>query len=138
MTNPELSAGLTERGAIVMLVNVYQSALPEGLRPLEQAIESVIRGDVHVLLVASSVQISHLFEVAERMKRVDLFEAGLSRVVINSVAPLTSEVLSGRGLRVDIECTHPKMGFLIQEAAEKASEVLKTKRSHSAEKQAHL
>jgi len=134
VSNPELSAGLKERGAIVTLVNVYQWALPEDLAPLEQAIESVIRGDVHVLLVASSVQIRHLFEVAERMKKADLLHEALSRVVITSIGPLTSEEIRRRGLSVDIECTHPKMGFLAQEAAEKAPELLKTKRPHSAER----
>ena len=137
VTNPELSGGLADRGAIVTLVNVYHWALPENLAPLEQAIESIIRGDVHVLLVASSVQIRHLFEVAERMKKAGLLHEALSGVVITSVGPLTSEELRGRGLSVDIECTHPKMGFLVQEAAERAPELLKIKRPHSTGKLAH-
>jgi len=135
VTNPELSAGLTHRGAVVTLVSVYQWTLPEDLAPLEHAIESIIRGDVHVLLVASSVQIRHLFEVAEQMKKKDLLHKALSRVVITSIGPLTTEELRGRGLSVDIECTHPKMGFLVQEAAEKATELLKAKRPYSAGKQ---
>jgi uroporphyrinogen-III synthase len=53
----------------------------------------------------------------------------LSRVVITSVGPLTSEELRGRGLSVDIECTRPKMGFLVQEAAEKSAEILRQKRA---------
>ena len=130
-TNPELSAGLTARGAVVTLVNVYQWALPEDLAPLEQAIESIIRRNVHVLLVSSSVQIRHLFLVAERMSRADLLQHALSQVVISSIGPLTSEELRGRGLAVDIECSHPKMGFLVQEAAEKAMELLRSKRTHS-------
>jgi len=138
VTNPELSAGLNERGAIVTLVNVYQWTLPEDLAPLEQAIESIIHGDVHVLLVASSVQIRHLFEVAGRMKKAERLHEALSRVVITSVGPLTSEELRGRGLSVDIECTHPKLGFLVQEAAEEAPQLLKTKRPQSTGKQAHL
>jgi uroporphyrinogen-III synthase len=102
VTNPELSAGLTERGAIVTLVNVYQWALPEDLAPLEQAIESIIRGEVHVLLVVSSVQIRHLFQVAEQIKKADSLREALSGVVISSIGPLTSEELRGRGLSVDI------------------------------------
>jgi uroporphyrinogen-III synthase len=128
VTNPELSAGLAERGAMVTLVNVYQWALPEDLAPLQQAIESIIRGDVDVLLVASSVQIRHLFEVAQHMNKADALGKAFSRVVIASVGPLTSEELRGRGLSVDIECTHPKMGFLVQEAAEKAHQLLHQKR----------
>jgi len=135
VTNPELSAGLVARGANVTLVNVYQWELPEDLAPLERAIESIIRGGVHVMLVTSSVQIRHLFEVAERMQKADLLHQALARVVITSIGPLTSEELRGRGLTVDIECTHPKMGFLVQEAARKAPELLKTKRAHSAGRQ---
>jgi uroporphyrinogen-III synthase len=97
VTNPELSTGLAERGAIVTLVNVYQWALPEDLAPLQQAIESIIRGDVHVLLVASSVQIRHLFEVARQRKRADALGEGLTRVVIASVGPLTSDDAPSRG-----------------------------------------
>jgi uroporphyrinogen-III synthase len=129
VTNPELSAGLAERGAVVTPVNVYQWALPEDLAPLQNAIESVIRGDVHILLVASSVQIRHLFKIAEQMTKAGLLHDALARVVIASIGPLTSEELHCRGLSVDIECTHPKIGFLVQEAAEKAAELLKTKQT---------
>lgn len=127
--NPELRAALVDRGAQVTPVNVYQWALPEDLAPLEQAIESIVRGDVHVLLVASSVQIRHLYEVAERITKADLLHEALARVVIASIGPLTSEELRGRGLSVDIQCSHPKMGFLVQEAAEQAPALLKTKRA---------
>lgn len=132
VTNPELSAGLTERGAIVTLVNVYRWALPDDLAPLEQAIESIIRGEIDVLLLSSSVQIRHLFQVAEQRKKADLLHKALAGVVITSIGPLTSDELRGRGLEVDIECSHPKMGFLVQEAAEKAPELLKVKRPNTA------
>lgn len=135
VTNPELCSALVERDAIVSLVNVYQWALPEDLAPLERAIDSVIRREVHVLLVASSVQIRHLFEIADRMKKAEVLQEALSRVVITSIGPLTSEELRGRGLNVDIECSHPKMGFLVQEAAERAPELLQAKRASG--KQAH-
>jgi hypothetical protein len=36
--------------------------------------------------------------------------------------------LRNRGLNVDLECTRPKMGFLVQEAAEKSAEILRHKR----------
>ena len=128
VTNSELFAGLQERGAIVTLVNVYQWALPEDLGPLRNAVESIISGNVQVLLVASSVQIRHLYEVAESMAKRHALQEALARVVITSVGPLTSEELRSRGLTVDIECTRPKMGFLVQEAAEKSAEILRQKR----------
>ena len=129
VTNPELFAGLEKRGAMVTPVNVYQWALPEDLTPLQKAVESVINGDVHVLLVASSVQIRHLFTVAERMAKVQALHESLARVVITSIGQMTSEELRRRSLKVDIECTHPKIGILVQEAAEQAPRLLNRKRS---------
>ncbi len=130
VSNPNLLAGLRERGAIVTPVNVYQWALPDDLSPLEDAIESVIRGQLHVFLVMSSVQIRHLFQVAERMGKAQPLQGALLRMVIVSIGPLTSEELRSRGLTVDIESSHPKMGFLVKEAAERAPQLLGAKRTH--------
>lgn len=128
VSNPELLSGLQERGAVVTPVTVYQWALPDDLAPLQNAVESIIRGDVHVLLVASSIQIRHLFDVAGKMAKREALQAALSRVVITSIGPMTSEELRNRGLPADIECSHPKLGYLVREAAEKAPELLKQKR----------
>lgn len=136
--NPELVAGLEERGAMVTSVDVYQWTLPEDLTPLQNAIDSIIRGDTHVFLVASSVQIRHLFQVAEASGQAKALEEALSRVVVASIGPLTSEELRSRSLNVDIECRHPKMGFLVQEAAEKAPDLLQRKRGqHSSTPEDH-
>lgn len=133
VNNPELSAGLERRGARVTPVRIYEWALPEDISPLQEAITSVIRGEVHVMLVASSVQIRHLFQVAESMNVQDELHRALARVVIVSIGPLTSEELRGRGLNVDIACTRPKMGFLVQEAAVKSGALLHQKRNPPAE-----
>ena len=127
--NTELNAALEQRGARVIPVCVYRWALPDDLGPLRNAVDAVIRGDVHVLLVASSVQIQHLFQVAEQMGKQEALHKALARVVITSIGPLTSEELRNRGLSIDIECTHPKMGFLVQEAALKGAEILQRKRA---------
>lgn len=128
VTNPELSAGLRARGATVSLVNVYEWALPEDIGPLQKAIDAILCGEIDVMLVASSVQIRHLFEVAGDISMREALREALSRVVITSVGPLTSEELRNHGLNVDIECSHPKMGFLVQEAAEKSAAILAQKR----------
>ncbi len=132
VSNPELLSGLKERRALVTPVNVYQWALPDDVAPLQQAVDSIIRGDIHVLLVASSIQIRHLFDVAKKMAKDEALHASLSRVVITSIGPLTSEELRSRSLTVDIECAHPKLGYLVREAAEKAPELLHQKRSSAA------
>jgi uroporphyrinogen-III synthase len=136
VSNPELSAGLEERGARVIPVRIYEWALPEDVSPLQGAIASVIRGEVHVMLVASSVQIRHLFQVAGNMNVQNELRDALGHVVIVSIGPLTSEELRSRGLNVDVECTHPKMGFLVKEAAEESGAVLERKRRAAAVPQA--
>jgi len=45
----------------------------------------------------------------------------LASAVVASIGPTTSEELRQRGIRVDVEASHPKMGFLAREAAEAAA-----------------
>lgn len=128
VSNPELLAGLEQRGARVFPVCVYEWALPEDTGPLQAAIASIIRGEVHVMLVASSVQIRHLFQLAESMACASALHDALAQVVIASIGPLTSEELRSRGLNVDVECAHPKMGFLVQETAERSRQLFQQKK----------
>jgi len=48
-------------------------------------------------------------------------------VVIASVGPTTSETLREHDLHVDLEPSHPKMGFLVSETAQRAREILQSK-----------
>jgi hypothetical protein len=40
--------------------------------------------------------------------------------------------LHEQGIPVDLEASHPKMGFLVRDAAEQAAHVLRTKRGGAA------
>jgi uroporphyrinogen-III synthase len=128
-TNPDLVAGLAERGAVVTRVPVYQWALPEDVAPLRAAIEAVARGEVDVALFTTSIQAIHLMQVAEEMGLRDALAKQFSRIFVGSIGPVTSEELRAQGIAPDIEPTHPKMGFLIKEAAEQSAELLRRKRS---------
>ncbi len=124
----ELYAGLKERGADVFPVPVYQWALPEDTGPLRQAILSVTSNQIDVAMFTSSVQIHHLLQIAQEMNlREDLVRA-LNRSMIASIGPLTSQTLREQGIAVDLEPTHPKMGFLVKEAAEQSAGLLSRKR----------
>jgi uroporphyrinogen-III synthase len=50
-------------------------------------------------------------------------------MVIASIGPTTSEELRQQGISIDLEPSHPKMGFLVREAAEQASDLLMRKRA---------
>ncbi len=124
---PELYEGLTRRGADVFPVHVYKWELPEDTGPLRAAVEALGRGEFDVAMFTSSVQITHLFQVAEEMKLREALVAGLKHAVVASIGPTTSETLRSYGIGVDLEPSHPKMGLLVREAAERSAELLGSK-----------
>ena len=127
-SNPELLAELTERCAEVTKVPVYQWALPEDLRPLREAVHSVANGSVDVVLLMTAVQVIHLFQVAEEMGLRDELNAGLRSLVVVSIGPTTSEELAHYGITPDFEPSRPKMGFIVNEAAQYAGKILEQKK----------
>ncbi len=125
--NPELLAALEERGASVTRVPVYQWALPEDGTQLRETVRAIVERRVDVVLFMSAVQIVHLCQIAEQMRCLDGLYAGLRAMVVLSIGPSTSEELRRRGLEPDMEPSHPKMGFLVNEAAQCAAELLASK-----------
>jgi uroporphyrinogen-III synthase len=131
VSNPELLEGLRERWAHVTPVPVYQWDLPEDQAPLRAAVNSVIARQIDVVLFTTSVQVNHLFQIAEQVGKKDALKAGLEKVVKASIGPTTSEVLRSYGLSIDLEASHSKMGFLVKEAAEQSEALVKRNRSRS-------
>jgi uroporphyrinogen-III synthase len=129
VSNPELLEGLRQRGAHVTAVPVYQWDLPEDQAPLRAAVNSLIAHRIDVALFTTSVQVSHLFQIAEQVGKKDALKAGLQNAVKASIGPTTSEVLRSYGLSIDLEASHPKMGFLVKEAAEQSQTLLHRNRS---------
>ena len=128
VSNPELLHALRERGARVTPVPVYQWTLPQDLQPLHDAVTAVTRDEVDVVILTSGVQLAHLFQIAAGMGLEDDLRRGLRRTAVASIGPTTSEEIARRGLRADLEASHPKMGVLVREAAERGGDLIRTKR----------
>jgi uroporphyrinogen-III synthase len=120
-TNPDLLAGLEARGALVTRVPVYQWTLPEDLEPLRTAVRLLADGAIDVALFTTGTQIVHLMRVAGTMQMADAVRSALQRVIVASIGPTTSEELHRHGVEPRLEASHPKMGFLVREAAERLS-----------------
>ena len=131
--NPDLLAGLAERGALVSRVPVYEWALPEDTGPLREAVAAVTRGEIDVILFTTSVQVIHLVQTATDMKLEESLRRAFKRILIGSIGPTTSEQLREHGFVADFEPTHPKMGFLVKEAAARSAELLLKKRQRSSD-----
>jgi uroporphyrinogen-III synthase len=127
-SNPELLAELTERSAEVMKVPVYQWVLPEDLHPLREAVLSIANNSVDVVLFMTAVQVIHLFQVAEEMDLRAELSAGLRSLVVVSIGPTTSEELAHYSITPDFEPSRPKMGFIVNEAAQYAGKILEQKK----------
>lgn len=130
-SNPELLSALSERSLSVTKVPVYQWALPEELQPLRECVHGIATGYVHVVLFMTAVQVIHLFQVAEQMGLVEELRAGLAAMVVLSIGPTTSEELAHYGVIPDFEPSRPKMGFLVNEAAQYSGRLLKAKRDRA-------
>ena len=128
----ELLAGLRERGACVTTVPVYQWSLPADIVPLQQAANAIARGELDVILLTSAIQITHLFQIAVELKSEEAVRHGLERMVIASIGPSTSERIRALGLQPDMEASHPRMGFLVKEAAERSADLLQQKQKEPA------
>ena len=128
-SNPDLVASLEARGARVTPVPVYQWALPADVEPLRQAANAVASGELDVVLFTTATQAVHLMKIADELQLADRVLAGLQRMVVASIGPTTSEELRSRGIPIDLESSHPKMGFLVREAAEQSAEILARKRT---------
>jgi uroporphyrinogen-III synthase len=126
--NPELLAGLAERGAEVTSVPVYEWMLPEDTGPLRAAITALTRAEIDVAMFTSSAQLRHLLQIADEMGERAAVVRALARVLVVSIGPITSEELQKNGIAVDLEPTHPKMGFLVNEAAARSASLLEQKR----------
>ena len=118
MSNTELLAGLAQRGAGVTPVPVYQWTLPEDLDPLREGIRHLGNGAIDVALFTTGTQVVHLMQVAAAMQSEDAIRSALQRVAVASIGPTTSEELRRHGIEPRLEASHPKMGFLVREAAE--------------------
>ena len=128
LSNYELLNALAERGARVMRVPVYDWQLPEDVGPLREAVRKLASGEVDIVLFTTSVQVRHLMQIATEMNLPDAVRRACSKVVVGSIGPVTSEELRTHQFPVDLEPSHPRMGFLVNEMAQRCQEILAAKR----------
>ncbi|HEY2018611.1 MAG TPA: uroporphyrinogen-III synthase [Bryobacteraceae bacterium] len=127
--NPELIAALERLGAEVSAISIYRWTLPDDSGPLREAVRRIADGECDVVLFTTSVQLTHLLDVAATMGRAEEVRHALaSEVAIGSVGPVMDAALADCGFTPDIIPTHPKMAVLVRAAAESAASILSRKR----------
>lgn len=127
VTNPSLIAGLEARGATVDQLQVYTWDFPEDIAPLEANVKKLASGEVDVAMFTSANQVRNVMKLADDLGLVDEVMAAARRMTIASIGPTCSDAMRELHLPVDIEASPPKMGVLVQRAAESTAEVLERK-----------
>ena len=128
-TNPEFVSELVDRCREVTRVPVYQWGLPLELGPLRDCVRSLVEGEIDVVLFMTAVQVIHLFQIANEMALHKEIKHALDTIVVVSVGPTTTEELQHYGVRPDFEPSRPRMGFMVNEAAQYSRKILAAKRS---------
>jgi uroporphyrinogen-III synthase len=127
-SNLELIEGLRGMGKQVTTVRIYGWALPEDTGPLREAAARLIAGRVDVVLLTTSMQLVNLMKIAEEEGIAQQVREALASLFVGSIGPTTTETIEEYGLKADFEPSHPKMGLLVNEAAEIAADALARKR----------
>lgn len=123
VSNVELLDALRTQGANVTAIQAYQWAMPEDVGPLEEAARAVARGDVDVLLITSGVQFVHFWTIVQALGLESDVSRGLQRVLVASIGPSASTELRRHHVEPAFEPSHPRMGLLVREAAERADDL---------------
>jgi uroporphyrinogen-III synthase len=113
----------------VFQVPIYRWALPEDLTPLRRTLDRVIAGDAQILLITNAAQVEHAMQILRQDGKVEPFREALRSMIVGSIGPTASERLRQYDWPIDLEPSHPKMGVLIKEAAERAPSILQSKRT---------
>ena len=130
LANPDLVEGLAARGAQVVSVPIYRWSMPEDVAPLQSAVQAIVRDEIDIVILTAGIQLVHLLRVAAEMGPEADVRRGLERAVVASIGPMTSDELRRQGLPIDFEPSHPKMGFLVKEAAEQCGRSASIKTLH--------
>ena len=133
--NPEMIAALRALRREVAAISIYRWTLPDDQGPLREAVRRIAARQCDVVLFTTSIQLTHLLEVAAGMGCADRVRAALAHdIVIASVGPVMNTTLAEHNLAPDIVPPHPKMPLLVRSAAEAAGAILERKRRAAAER----
>ncbi|HUA58530.1 MAG TPA: uroporphyrinogen-III synthase [Verrucomicrobiae bacterium] len=119
--NLELLDGLRRRGVEVTSVRIYRYGLPENSAPLREAARRLAAGEIPIALFTTAAQIENLAAVARDEGIENEVLQALRRSRVMSIGPSTTEALQEFGVKAEFEPSHPKMGLLVREAAERIS-----------------
>ncbi len=126
--NPKFYEALRRRGAEVIPLRVYRWELPADTGPLRRAVRELVAGDFDIVLFTTPNQVVNLFRIAGEEGGQEALQGALRALVVASIGPSTTEMLEIHGIMPDLVPSRPRMGFLLQELADRAADLAAAKR----------
>lgn len=127
--NNEMKAAMEAFGATVTAFAIYRWDLPPDLAPLREAARRLAAREIDVVLFTSSIQLDHLFQIAQEMGiAANVRSALIEYVAVASVGPIMTEALEAGSLVADVIPLHPKMAALVKASSDLAGAALARKR----------
>ncbi|MBI2911618.1 MAG: uroporphyrinogen-III synthase [Chloroflexi bacterium] len=112
--NSELRSGLEALGAHVEEIALYRWDFAADAGPVLRLLAELRSGGIDVLAVTSQNQVRNLFALAEACGQEEALREALNGpVLVAAVGPVCRGAFVDRGVKVDIEPEHPKMGHLV-------------------------
>ena len=125
--NHALVEELKRRGAEVVRVPVYRWGMPEDCAPVKAALTAILAKQARVLLFTNALQVENVMKIAGETGLTEALLNALQQCVVGSVGPICSAALRANNIAVDVEPEHPRMGFLVHEAARRAGAILRNR-----------
>jgi uroporphyrinogen-III synthase len=117
--NDVLADSLSDWGANVTELLLYEWRLPEDTAPLDELIDAIIAGEIDAVVFTSKVQVRHLMLLAERGNRIpSLVERLNGDTIVAAVGPTSAAALEEVGIHPRVVPTNPKMGPMVMALAE--------------------
>jgi uroporphyrinogen-III synthase len=122
-----LADALRLRGGTLHELCVYEWRLPDVIGPLEALARDIVARDIDAVIFTSQVQWKHLLHVASQLGLAEAVVQALNTdVIVASVGPICSAVLTDAGVRPRVVPDNPKMGPLVGALAQYCSAYVHT------------
>lgn len=102
-SNPTLKNILSEKGANVKEVHVYQSGLPQNEELKKNFLQKVKNGEIHAIVFGSALCAKNLFQMlANQVSAENLRTLINQKLAVVAIGPVTTEAVTKLGVEVDV------------------------------------
>ncbi len=110
-----LASGLEARGARVVRMALFPQSLPQHPQPVVDFFEQIEAGEFHALLFSSAEIATQYCFLAKHFGRARLTNHLLDNHIVISIGQEPAEILSDRGISVDLTTVHSELDTAIHE-----------------------